>query len=354
MGILGKVSGNDNKYLKYKRMAEMALELLREHAKNLDRNFEEIMNKTNTIDRQSIRLSSFLAGFVGGADFASLSPNIGISKFTLIDRAVRDLMLENRYRRFKYMETIHNISEKAQQFDPKDYPDMSFVQGGIIISNLVKKGDGDNTRFNLTIFLDTLESQDGHYIDGENYINGKRGGDLLNPTNQSKSQITDQINIKESPQNDNIDDAEFYLTATKEVESKDRDEALWAKYMAINEGDEKKAKYSYINRRVEVLKKELINEISKQEYELKLKELKRKNEAAQKELEEVEMNETNYQKIKRQEYKKLLKPYPEDKSSNIEQELVTENYFPKMINSNTRLILIKRLEKNVNEIINNQ
>ncbi|MDC1386349.1 hypothetical protein N8384_03010 [Candidatus Thioglobus sp.] len=58
--------------------------------------------------------------------------------------------------------------------------------------------------------------------------------------------------------------------------------------------------------------------------------------------------------IRKQEYMKLLKPYPEDKSSNIEQELATENYFPKMINSNTRLVLIRRFEKNVNEIINNQ
>mgnify|MGYP001345571630 FL=1 len=354
MGILGKISGNDNTYLKYKRMAEMALELLKEHAKNLDRNFEEIMNKTNTIDTQSIRLSSFLAGFVGGGDLASLSPKIGISKFTLIDRVVRDLMLENRYRRFKYMETINNIVEKAQQFDPKDYPDMSFVQGGIIISNLVKKGDNDNTRFNLTIFLDTLESQDGYYLEGENYINGKCGGDLFNLTNQSKSQITDQINIKKSPQNDNIDDAGLYLTATKEFEGKDRDEALWAKYMAINEGDEKKAKYSYINRRVEVLKKELINEISKQNHELKLKEQKRKNEAAHKELEKGKQKKLNLKQIRKQEYLKLLKPYPEDKSSSIEQELATENYFPKMINSNTRLILIKRFEENVNEIINNQ
>ena len=51
---------------------------------------------------------------------------------------------------------------------------------------------------------------------------------------------------------------------------------------------------------------------------------------------------------------KLLKPFPSDKSSNFEQELVTNDLYPLMRNSNTRLILIKSFEKNVNEIINNQ
>ena len=56
-----------------------------------------------------------------------------------------------------------------------------------------------------------------------------------------------------------IGDEEFYLTATKEAEGKDRDEALWAKCMAISEGDEKKAKYGYIKKRVSILIKESID-----------------------------------------------------------------------------------------------
>lgn len=49
-------------------------------------------------------------------------------------------------------------------------------------------------------------------------------------------------------------DEEHYLTATKETEGQDRNEALWAKSIALCEGDQEKAKYKYINLRVEQLK----------------------------------------------------------------------------------------------------
>jgi len=49
-------------------------------------------------------------------------------------------------------------------------------------------------------------------------------------------------------------DETFYLKATQETEGEDRNEALWAKSMTLAEGDEKKAKYNYINLRVEQLK----------------------------------------------------------------------------------------------------
>ena len=141
-----------------------------------------------------------------------------------------------------------------------------------------------------------------------------------------------------------IDDAEFYLTATKEAEGKDRDEALWAKCMAISEGDEKKAKYGYIKKRVSILIKGSIDKNNEKIALEKKERLKKENDSLTEEL----------QIIRKQEYIKLLKPYPEDKSSNIEQELATENYFPKMINSNRRFILIATFEKNVNQIIKNQ
>lgn len=48
-------------------------------------------------------------------------------------------------------------------------------------------------------------------------------------------------------------DQEYYLTATKETESEGRNEALWAKSMALCEGNEEKAKYKYIRLRVEQL-----------------------------------------------------------------------------------------------------
>lgn len=49
-------------------------------------------------------------------------------------------------------------------------------------------------------------------------------------------------------------DEEHYLTATKEAEGQERNEALWAKSIALCEGDQEKAKYKYIKLRVEQLK----------------------------------------------------------------------------------------------------
>ena len=41
-------------------------------------------------------------------------------------------------------------------------------------------------------------------------------------------------------------DEEFYLKATNEVEAGKKDPALWAKVMAIADGDQKRAKHEYI------------------------------------------------------------------------------------------------------------
>ena len=51
-----------------------------------------------------------------------------------------------------------------------------------------------------------------------------------------------------------IGDAQFYLSATKEAEGKKRNEALWAKAMATQMGDENKAKAYYVNKRALALK----------------------------------------------------------------------------------------------------
>jgi|GEM_PF-845416 len=48
-------------------------------------------------------------------------------------------------------------------------------------------------------------------------------------------------------------DQKYYLMATEEVDSEHRDAALWAKSIAIVEGDENKARFKYINLRVEQL-----------------------------------------------------------------------------------------------------
>ena len=41
-------------------------------------------------------------------------------------------------------------------------------------------------------------------------------------------------------------DEQLYLEATQEVDNGTQDPALWAKAMALAEGDEEKAKYRYI------------------------------------------------------------------------------------------------------------
>ncbi|PKN42170.1 MAG: hypothetical protein CVU60_08100 [Deltaproteobacteria bacterium HGW-Deltaproteobacteria-18] len=47
-----------------------------------------------------------------------------------------------------------------------------------------------------------------------------------------------------------INEDELYLQATNEVDEDNQDKALWAKCMALCEGDENKAKYKYIKERV--------------------------------------------------------------------------------------------------------
>ena len=51
-----------------------------------------------------------------------------------------------------------------------------------------------------------------------------------------------------------MNDEDLYLEATNEVEGETKSPSLWAKVMALSEGDEVKAKYKYIKIRVEQLK----------------------------------------------------------------------------------------------------
>jgi hypothetical protein len=60
-------------------------------------------------------------------------------------------------------------------------------------------------------------------------------------------------------------DEKFYLLATKEFESGARDEGKWAKLLALSDGDERKAKYSYIRQRAEELIEESQQEAEKAE-----------------------------------------------------------------------------------------
>jgi len=51
----------------------------------------------------------------------------------------------------------------------------------------------------------------------------------------------------------NKDDSKFFLQATQEVEDNNQNSAIWAKAMALCEGDKNKAKYEYINLRAQNL-----------------------------------------------------------------------------------------------------
>jgi uncharacterized membrane protein YhaH (DUF805 family) len=55
-----------------------------------------------------------------------------------------------------------------------------------------------------------------------------------------------------------MEDEEFYLEATNEVDNRRPSPAIWAKAMALAEGDPSKAKYTYIKLRVEHLKQEFV------------------------------------------------------------------------------------------------
>jgi len=74
-----------------------------------------------------------------------------------------------------------------------------------------------------------------------------------------------------------INEDELYLQATNEVDEKNQEKALWAKCMALCEGDESKAKYRYIKERVDRLRDERVKEIEEQK-ELMIKLHKEKQE----------------------------------------------------------------------------
>nr|BAJ06919.1 hypothetical protein [uncultured bacterium] len=60
-----------------------------------------------------------------------------------------------------------------------------------------------------------------------------------------------------------MNDEDLYLEATNEVEGETKSPSLWAKVMALSEGDEAKAKYKYIKLRVEQLANERKNALPK-------------------------------------------------------------------------------------------
>ena len=148
-----------------------------------------------------------------------------------------------------------------------------------------------------------------------------------NTQNMSKSDNASEIVSKpfktkiikqDSDMENTIGDEELYLTATKEVEGKDLDEALWAKCLAIFKGDEKKAKYDYIEKRVAILRQEDIDRIAEEEEVVREKmeederiaeekiEAERKKKLA-KEMEVIEKARKRQQEIKEKEWAAVQK-----------------------------------------------
>jgi len=134
------------------------------------------------------------------------------------------------------------------------------VQGiGIVIliytwRAIVKKGEKNNQ-------IDIQKEDDlNSSTKDDNTHNISRSDNAEIVSKPFKKQLIKQDNDMEST----IGDEEFYLTATKEVDGKGLDEALWAKCLAIFKGDEKIAKYDYIEKRVTILRQKEVDRIDEE------------------------------------------------------------------------------------------
>ena len=184
MGILDE--NLDDLLENCKQTAEIALLSVKEHAENLDRNFEEIMNLGREI--QSLRLSAFLAGYLGKVVHNAILPDmIGWRKGAKIDttnRAIQDLMTGEGYKSFNLEKMYEDYYKNSDRLHRNLKKDLSFHEGGVIVANRALMNDRTNTLHNLTIFLDTLVAVDGQYINGVSYKNGELGNDLSNINSQ--------------------------------------------------------------------------------------------------------------------------------------------------------------------------
>ena len=175
MGILDENLKEQKK--ECKMYAKLGLFAVEERAKDLGRNFEEIMNLD--IGIQPLRLSAFLAGYVGIVVHNSTMPDmIGWWKGAKIDtanRAIQEVMVDKGYKTWNLEKMYEDYYKNSDRLHKNLKKDLSFHQGGIIAANLSLKVDIPNFEYNLTIFLDTLVAVDGHYVDGVSYKNGVLG-----------------------------------------------------------------------------------------------------------------------------------------------------------------------------------
>ena len=149
----------------------------------------------------------------------------------------------------------------------------------------------------------------------------------IKKTVEKPQELTTEKNIPnnktmDEENSEEINDEEYYLIATKEVEGSDRDDALWAKCMATQMGDETKAKYCYVNKRVSILKKEAKDKAERR----------------------IIMEE----KIRQEVYVTIGGNYSTT-SEVPENDLSTNNLFPRSPNDHYRKQMIHKFEQKVKE-----
>jgi hypothetical protein len=142
------------------------------------------------------------------------------------------------------------------------------------------------------------------------------------PVKKTAEKPKEVITQNENTMDEEINDEEYYLIATKEVERSDRDDALWAKCMATQMGDETKAKYSYVNIRVAMFKQE------------------EKDKAEQRKILEEKIRLEVYTTIER---------HISSNSRNPEHDLATNNLFPDSPNAYYKKKIIADFEQKVKE-----
>ena len=174
MGIFSKISGVDARFNKYKLSALNILNLVKAQAEALDRDFESIMLKENGEKDfyKSIKLYAFLAGAV-----MELQENKGLMevrgwKIITLSKGLEEIMLENAHKEWDLHffltsgDKVLNTAAKMIYL----FKHLSCWQGGRSVAIRIKQNDDINARFNTTIFLNTLEADDGHYAD---YVSNK-------------------------------------------------------------------------------------------------------------------------------------------------------------------------------------
>lgn len=145
-------------------------------------------------------------------------------------------------------------------------------------------------------------------------------------------------NKNEDMDADMINEDELYLQATNEVDDKNQEKALWAKCMALSEGDENKAKYKYIKERVERLRDVKVKEIEerqKQEIErVKAIEQQKMLEEEKIRNDEIKRAKDTIERMWLEEEIKRKQEIKQEKFIDKQKKIEEENFLKKILNEN--------------------